>query len=93
MPAYAVKGTGNQRTISVDLAWTFPLDFVEVISGDGTKTDRQVISTTDLPTMSKKHWDIPFNASGKKWVRLAAWDSAGNGVMSQPTKLNAAPTR
>jgi hypothetical protein len=93
MPAYAVKGTGNQRTISVDLDWTFPLDFLEVISGDGTKIDRQVISTTDVPAMSKKHWEIPFSASGKKWVRFAAWDSAGNGVMSQPIKLNAAPTR
>ena len=27
--------------------------------------------------------------AGKKWVRFAAWDSAGNGVMSQPRKLSA----
>jgi len=44
--------------------------------------------------MSSKHFEIPFDASGKKWVRLAAWDSAGNGAMSQPVKLNAAaPSR
>ena len=44
---FAVRGTGNQRTIVADVEWTYPLDFVEVVWGDGTKTDRQVISTTD----------------------------------------------
>jgi len=88
IPSYAVKGTGNQRTIVADVEWTFPLDFVEVISGDGAKTDRQVISTTDLPPMSNHHFEIPFNAAGKKWVRFAAWDAAGNGAMVQPLKLN-----
>ena len=45
---YAVDGTGDQRTITAELEWTFPLDFVEVVWGDGVKTDRQIISTTDL---------------------------------------------
>ena len=88
IPSYSVKGTGAQRTIVVDLEWTFPLNFIEVISGDGTKTDRQVISTTNLPPMSSHHFEIPFAATGKKWVRFAAWDCAGNGAMVQPVKLN-----
>jgi hypothetical protein len=89
IPSYTVRGTAGQRTIVADVEWTFPLNFVEVIWGDGTKSDRQVISTTDLPAMGSHHFEIPFNAAGKKWVRFAAWDSAGNGAMVQPVKLAA----
>ena len=84
---YAVRGTGAARTISADLEWTFPPDFVEVVWGDGVKTGRQIISTTDMPALGSHHFEIPFNATGKKWVRFAAWDSAGNGAFVQPVKL------
>ena len=85
--SYAVEGTGDRRTITADVEWTFPLDFVEVVWGDGKKTDRQIISTTDLPAFGKKRFQIPFNAAGKKWVRFAAWDVATNGAIVQPIKL------
>ena len=55
--------------------------------GDGLKTGRQIISTTDLPTFGTKRFQIPFDAAGKKWVRFAAWDTAGNGALVQPIKL------
>ena len=58
-----------------------------MVWGDGVKTDRQIISATDLPPFGKHHFQIPFDATGKKWVRFAAWDSAGNGAMVQPVKL------
>ena len=87
IPSYAIEGTGDQRTISADVEWTFPLEFVEVVWGDGQKTDRQIISATDLPAFSQHHFQIPFKATGKKWVRFAAWDSAGNGALVQPIKL------
>lgn len=83
---YAVRGTGAARTIVADLEWTFPLDFVEVVWGDGVKTGRQIISTTKMPPFGTHHFEIPFNATGKKWVRFAAWDSAGNGAFVQPVK-------
>ena len=85
--SYSVEGTGAQRTISADVEWTFPLEFVEVVWGDGQRTDRQIISATDLPAFGKHHFQIPLNTAGKKWVRFAAWDSAGNGAMAQPVKL------
>lgn len=81
---YGVEGTGNRMTISADVEWTFPLSFVEVVWGDGTKIDRQIISTTDLTPFGTKHFAIPFDPSGKRWVRFAAWDSAGNGAFVQP---------
>ena len=90
--SYSVTGTGDQRTIVADLEWTFPLDFVEVVWGDGQKTDRQIISTTDLPAFGKKHFEIPLTTAGKKWVRFAAWDVATNGAFVQPIKLGGATT-
>jgi hypothetical protein len=75
---FAVEGTGNKRTVNADVDWTFPLEFVEVVWGDGRKIDRQIISATDLPAFGNKHFSIPFDATGKAWVRFAVWDSAGN---------------
>ena len=81
---YIVAGSGNQRTITADVDWTFPLNFVEVVWGDGKKVERQTVSATDLGPFGTKHFAIPFDASGKAWVRFAVWDSAGNGAFVQP---------
>jgi len=89
---YAVAGTGAQRSIGADVEWTFPLSFVEVVWGDGKKVDRQVISATDLGAFGTKHFAIPFDATGKSWVRFAVWDTAGNGAFVQPLWLNAPKT-
>jgi hypothetical protein len=90
IPSYAVRGAGSQKKIVADVEWTFPLDFVEVVWGDGQRTDRQIISTTEATSFGQRHFEIPFDATGKKWVRFAAWDVAGNGALVQPIKLNAA---
>jgi hypothetical protein len=84
IPSYSVEGTGDRRTISADVEWTFPLSFAEVVWGDGAKIDRQVIPATDLPAFGTKHFSLPFDAKGKAWVRFAVWDSAGNGAFVQP---------
>ena len=92
IPSYEVKGAGARRTITADVEWTFPLDFVEVVWGDGLKTERQVIPATDVAPFGRKQFEIPFDATGKKWVRFAVWDTAGNGAMVQPIKLTPAAT-
>lgn len=85
--SYAITGKGRQRVIVADVEWTFPLEFVEVVWGDGKQTDREVISTTDLGPFGRKRFEIPFDATKKKWVRFAAWDVATNGAMVQPMRL------
>jgi len=77
----------ESAAVVADVEWTFPPEFVELVWGDGTKTDRQVIAATDVPPFSANHFRIPFSPAGKKWVRFAAWDSAGNGAFSQPVHL------
>jgi len=87
IPEYSITGTGSHRTIHADVQWTFPLEFAEIVWGDGEKTDRQIIKLTDLPEFGKRHFDLPFDTTGKKWVRFAVWDSAGNGAFVQPMQL------
>ncbi len=84
---YRVAGSGSQRTIVADAEWTFPLEFVEVVWGDGKQVDRQIIRSTELGSFGKKHFSIPFSATGRSWVRFAVWDSAGNGAFTQPQWL------
>src|SRR2546422_9698297 len=84
---FALEGSGNQRTATAELEWTFPLEFVEVVWGDGDKTDRKIIPATDKQPFGSQRFRVPFDAAGKKWVRFAAWDSAGNGVFTQPVHL------
>src|SRR2546426_9160922 len=81
---YAVAGTGAQRSIGADVEWTFPLSFVEVVWGDGKKIERQVVSVTDLGAFGTKRFAIPFDATGKSWVRFAVWDTAGKRPVSRP---------
>ena len=88
--SYALEGTGAKRTINADLEWTFPLEFVEVTWGDGRKVARQTITTTDLAPNGTKRFMIPIDATGKAWVRFAAYDSAGNAAFAQPQWFNPA---
>jgi hypothetical protein len=49
--------------------------------------DRQIIKLTDTTPFGTKDFKIPFDATGKKWVRFAVWDSAGDGAYVQPIAL------
>jgi hypothetical protein len=84
---FAVEGSGSERSLVADLAWTFPLEFVEVVWGNGSDTARKEIPATGLPPFGSHTFRIPLDAGGKKWVRFAAWDSAGNGAFVQPVHL------
>jgi hypothetical protein len=90
IPSYSVEGSGTRGKVVADVEWTFPLEFAEVVWGDGVHTGRQIVPATNLPPFGKHRFEIPFDARGKKWVRFAVWDSAGNGAMAQPVKLGAA---
>ena len=84
---FALEGAGAKRTVAAEVQWTFPPEFVEVVWGDGQATGRQVVSATDRAPFSSGRFRIPVDTAGKKWVRFAAWDSAGNGAFTQPVHL------
>ena len=87
IPRWSVEKHGARREVVADLEWTFPLEFVEVVWGDGQRTGREVVSGTDQPPFGSRRFRVPFDAAGKKWVRVSAWDSAGNGAFTQPIHL------
>ena len=88
IPSHAVSGTGRDATLTAEVEWTFPLDFIEVVVGDGRTTRTFTVETRDLPAFGSRSFTVPFDASGQAWVRFAAWDAAGNGAMTMPVRLN-----
>lgn len=89
IPSHRYEGSGSEMRVVADVEWTFPLEFVEVVFGDGVRTTTRRMSATDLPAFGSETFTIPFDATGQAWVRIAAWDSAGNGAMTMPIRLNA----
>ena len=85
---FAVEGAGRARTVVADVEWTFPLEFVEVVWGDGERTGREVVSATDLAPFGRGRFRVPLDTTGKAWVRFAAWDVATNGALVQPVYLD-----
>ena len=56
---WSVQGTGSQRAMTADVEWTFPLEFAELVWGDGQKTGRQIIRATEHPAFGTHHFQIP----------------------------------
>jgi len=85
--SWGIEGSGAKRTFAAEAEWTFPPEFAELVWSNGKTVDRQVIGMTEMPPFGSHKFRIPFNATGKKWVRFAIWDSAGNGAFTQPVHL------
>ena len=79
----SVQETGNSK-LEVDLSWTFPMSYYEIISGDGVKVYRERVELSEVGAFGEKTFTKEINLRGKKWVRFEAWDIATNGVISQP---------
>lgn len=77
----------EKALIRVDLSWTFPLRSVELISGDGFKVFRERIDCSDAGPFEKRTMQLSRELQGRTWVRLEAWDIAGNGAFTQPVWL------
>lgn len=88
IPSHHYSGSGDSALLTAEVQWTFPLDFVEVVTGDGSGTSSVIVSATDLFPFGSNTFQIPFDATGQAWVRFAAWDSAGNGAMTMPVRLD-----
>lgn len=82
-------GTTKARptTLEADLKWTFPLRFAEIVSGDGTRVERQRIDLGDTRAFGTRRLRVPVDLTGKKWVRFEVWDIAANGAFTQPVWL------
>lgn len=88
IPMHEYSGSGSDAKLTAEVQWSFPLDFVEVVFGNGVETTSVVVSATNLPAFGRHRFEIPFDATDQAWVRFAAWDSAGNGAMTMPVRLD-----
>jgi hypothetical protein len=84
---WGIEGDGANRTYTAEAEWTFPPEFAELVWSDGTTVDRKITSLTGMGPFGSHKFRVPFEAAGKKWVRFALWDSAGNGAFTQPVHL------
>lgn len=70
-------------TVALTLNWTFPMNFIEIISGDGDKVYREKIDLSNTQAFGEKTFTFNSKLAGRKWVRVEAWDVAANGAFSQ----------
>ncbi|HSY19740.1 MAG TPA: hypothetical protein VK815_15460 [Candidatus Acidoferrales bacterium] len=76
---------GRERTkIKLRLDWTFPLSYVEIISGDGKDVRRQKVDLTDTDAFGSRTLNLTADLRHQKWVRVEVWDVAANGAFTQP---------
>jgi hypothetical protein len=94
LPEFTIGGKRSGQTLKLSgtapvevmarLEWTFPPAFAEVIWGDGRAVRRQRVDLSDEGVFASKVLRIAVDLRGARWARLEAWDSAANGVFSQP---------
>ena len=64
--------------------YTFPLQLLEVVWGDGSDTYRHTVSLETTREFGRSALDTRFPAKNWKWARIAVWDIAGNGAFTNP---------
>lgn len=75
---------GDRPEVAVDLAWTFPLRSLEVVSGDGSKVYRERVDLVETPAFGRRTIRLRPDLAGRTWARVEAWDVAGDGAFTQP---------
>lgn len=80
----SLSKSSNIAHLQASLEWTYPLDRLEVVSGDGNRVYRERVSLIDTTEFGKRDLDIEIDLSDRKWARIEVWDIATNGAFTQP---------
>ncbi|WP_431213055.1 hypothetical protein ACQ86N_46740 [Puia sp. P3] len=92
IPSFTVNGKRSGETITPNnagdnvtfqLDWTFPMNFAEIVSGDGHQVYREHIKLDTTTAFGSQTFTRHISLKGRKWVRLEAWDIAANGAFTQ----------
>jgi hypothetical protein len=79
------QGPGNNFvTLNANLEWTYPLSYMEIVSGDDSNIYRERIDLSDTREFSERSLELSLDLSNRKWVRIEVWDIARNGAFTQP---------
>jgi hypothetical protein len=85
--SWGVEGSGAKSVYTASIEHTFPLEFADLVWGDGTKVEHKIIDLKSTMPFGTRDFKIPFDATGKKWIRLSVWDSTGSGAWDNPVNL------
>lgn len=83
----AQVGTNGKTEIVLSADWTFPLNFAEIISGDGKQVYRERINLNNYRAFGKNKFTFSTILKNRKWVRVEIWDIAANGAFTQQVWL------
>ncbi|PHS15402.1 MAG: hypothetical protein COA78_04905, partial [Blastopirellula sp.] len=97
IPEFTVNGrkSGESATVEkdhkaevrLDLKWTFPLAYADIIMGDGQNIKRQRVDLSATDSFGEISLKVDVDVSGQHWMRVEVWDIATNGAFTQPVYL------
>ena len=91
LPSHTIRETApGKLKAAAELRNTLPLEFAEVVWGDGKQTYRQIYSLQSTHQFTSPKIEFDVDAPNWRWARIAVWDVAGNGAFANPT-WNARP--
>ena len=79
---------GREAEVRLDLKWTFPLAYAEIITGDGRKIKRRRVDLSTTGSFGEVSLKIDADVTDQHWLRVEVWDVATNGAFTQPVWLN-----
>ncbi|MEG3659600.1 hypothetical protein V5097_19460 [Arenibacter palladensis] len=75
--------TGGEAKIHLNIDWTFPLNFLEVVSGDGQTVFRERVDLSKTGAFGSEEFQLSLNLVNRTWARVEVWDIAANGAFTQ----------
>ena len=89
---FSVEGVESGETVNgnesaeliADLEWTYPLSYMEIISGDGVTIYRDRVDLSHTTEFDSETINRNVDLSNRSWVRIEVWDIARNGAFTQP---------
>jgi hypothetical protein len=84
LPDWSIANENGRIRARAKVRHTFPLEFAEVVWGDGVNVQRHTIRFPKTTQFGELSIDAAVDAPGWKWARLAVWDIAANGAFVNP---------
>jgi hypothetical protein len=85
MPEHSITETHPGKLHArADVSYTLPLQFAELVWGDGKETHRKTVPLETTREFGKQRIEFDVDAPDWRWARIAVWDIAGNGVFANP---------
>ncbi len=86
LPEWNITGSSDEIKAGAKVRWTFPLNFAEIVWGDGEKTHREIFELGSTGSFDEQDFEWKTKAPGWKWARIAVWDIAANGAFVNPVR-------